>query len=77
MLTLAPTVPLPIAFGDFSGDGLTDLPDYAVFETCYSFSGPGTEPPFQECLDHFDWNDDGDVDLRDFRIFQLAFNGGD
>ncbi len=72
--TLAAGTPPPLDFGDFDHDDRTDLADFSVFETCLTVSGPGTQPPFQECLDHFDWNDDGDVDLADIAIFQTAFN---
>jgi hypothetical protein len=52
-----------------------DLDDYALFEVCLRFSGPAEEPPFEECLDVFDFDRDTDVDLADFAGFQQAFTG--
>lgn len=65
---------IPNLKGDFDEDGDIDLDDYAFFELCNSVSGPGVEPPFEECL-AFDFDDDGDIDLRDFGEMQQAFTG--
>jgi len=65
--------------GDFDGDGVADLSDYEVFFDC--MSGPDVEPdPMppvtpQECLEAFDFDDDGDIDHGDFAGFQGAFSG--
>ena len=65
------TPPLP----DFDGDGDVDLNDYDVFSQCLAASGPGREPPFQECLDVFDLDWDFDVDVADFARFAASFTG--
>ena len=63
--------------GDSDGDGNADLTDYAVFVGC--MAGPETPPDpaapltAQECLDIFDVDEDGDVDLSDAGRFQSAF----
>jgi hypothetical protein len=61
-------------FGDFNDDCHVDLDDYELFEVCLWFSGPGVEPPFQECLEVFDYDADADVDLDDFAAFQMMFS---
>lgn len=56
-------------FGDFNGNGATDINDCADFYAC--FTGPGgAEVP--GCV-AADLDRDGDVDLIDFRVFQLWF----
>lgn len=42
--------------GDFDFDGDTDLEDYDILEICLYLSRPEQEPPFQECLDSFDFD---------------------
>ncbi len=67
--------------GDYNGDDLIDLIDYAVFAECYS-NGPGTSPvPVARattggCVDAFDFDGDGDVDLLDFARLQEVFGKG-
>jgi len=61
--------------GDFDRNGRIDLDDYVLFSVCESLSGPGVAPPFSECLDSFDFDDDSDVDLLDWAVFQVAFTG--
>lgn len=68
-------------FGDITLDCAVDMADYAYFEDCAA--GPGVSPnpalpgvTVQDCLDTFDSDADGDVDLKDFARFQLAFTGG-
>jgi hypothetical protein len=63
----------PGPFGDFFGDCDVDLEDYALLEVCLRFSGPDALPPFDECLEVFDFDLDFDVDLTDFAVFQLVF----
>ncbi len=55
--------------GDFDGTGYVDLDDYYFFEICFSISGPGIEPAFQDCLDAFDTDADDDVDMVDYAAF--------
>jgi len=59
---------------DVDQDGDVDLDDYAEFAGC--LSGPGQAPgSVPECLDAFDTEGDGDVDLADFRYLQLLIGG--
>lgn len=64
--------------GDFDGDGYVGvgteekLGDYFYFEICFSISGPGHDPGYDVCVDTFDADGDGDVDLADFAAFQRA-----
>jgi hypothetical protein len=53
---------------DCDGDGDVDLDDYADYTTCHDVPGAGLGIGC-EC---FDWNVDGDVDLRDFAPIQHA-----
>ncbi len=52
--------------GDSDGDGDVDLLDFAAFVDCV-----GVEPV---CVG-FDFDEDGDVDFADARVFQLLFTG--
>ena len=61
--------------GDFDLDGSVDWIDYESLEFCLSSSGAGTAPPTQDCLDAFDVDADGDVDLADIAAFQATFTG--
>ena len=67
----------PGACGDFNGDGHTDLPDFLVFHLC--MNGPSVPPsppaPFtvQGCLEAFDLDMDGDVDIYDFNKLANSF----
>jgi agmatine deiminase len=63
--------------GDFDGDGVVDLIDYTNFADC--MEGPDVTPSPtlpdvtpQDCLDIFDFESDGDVDLEDFQVFMEA-----
>ena len=60
---------------DFDHNGRVDLQDYVFFEMCLTTSGPGHPPAFQECIDTFDIDLDGDVDMADVAVLQTAFNG--
>jgi len=71
-------VPRPAAAkGDWNGDSVIDLIDYVAFEDC--LGGPSLPPqPSQAecgnaCLDAFDFDLDGDVDLVDWSYFQEAY----
>ncbi|MBN4058947.1 right-handed parallel beta-helix repeat-containing protein, partial [bacterium AH-315-J04] len=55
--------------GDGDRDGDTDLTDYELFTYC--LNGPAGDAP-SECL-AFDMNVNGQVDLFDWRIFQIVF----
>lgn len=65
------------ADGDFDESGTVDLGDVAAWPVC--LSGPGQRPDPQdpsitlcevECTNAFDYDEDLDVDLRDFAQFQ-------
>ncbi len=64
--------------GDFDLDGLVNLADFAQFVEC--MFGPQVEPDPpppttpSDCLDAFDADHDGDVDLLDFAEFQAALS---
>jgi hypothetical protein len=57
--------------GDFNANCIVNLVDYARMQPCLNQSGPGGsgEPT---CLNVFDFDADGDVDLRDFAGMQQA-----
>jgi hypothetical protein len=69
---IVPAVPPRLTFGDFNGNGVTDATDYGFFRLCHALSGPGI-PALAACPSTIDWEDDGDVDLRDFVMLQIAF----
>ena len=58
--------------GDFSGDGIIDLEDFAQFPGC--MNGPGAGPVGVHC-EIFDFTGEGGVDLRDYAAFQIVFDG--
>lgn len=65
-------------YGDYDGDVDVDATDYGlVFQQC--LAGPGVSTPPGGCTaEQFGWadlDDDNDVDLDDFREFQLFFTG--
>ncbi len=68
---------VPPCPADFECDGDIDLADHIEFTTCMSgpTDGNGFVPPTQTCLDYFDLDAQGDVDLADFQTFQQAFGG--
>ena len=57
--------------GDRDSDGDFDLRDCAAMYLCFggSCEDPGYVNPSGECERYFDFNEDGDVDLEDFRMF--------
>jgi hypothetical protein len=63
--------------GDFDGDGVIGMSDFEALIGC--MAGPDTPPvavcphTSQDYVNAFDSNTDGDVDLRDFAVFQHAF----
>jgi hypothetical protein len=62
---------LCIAPGDFDCDGVVDLGDFKVMETCWN--GPGTLASYSCRV--FDADVDGEINLKDFAFFQKEFNG--
>jgi len=64
--------------GDFNDDGEVDLTDYALFADC--MAGPDVTTPPEGCsADQFsdtDLDNDEDVDLGDFGLFQRYFGDG-
>ena len=68
----------PPVDNDFDGDDDVDLEDYAIFNHCLSDPEAVPNPSWggitiQNCLDAFDTDEDGDVDLADFAGVQDAF----
>ncbi|MBN1510411.1 MAG: hypothetical protein JXB13_00210, partial [Phycisphaerae bacterium] len=57
------------ALGDFDGDGLIDLADFAAMPEC--LTGPDAGPVLAGC-EAFDFDADTDVDVADFAVFQEA-----
>lgn len=56
--------------GDADNDGDVDGDDFAALADC--LAGPGVAPPVPGgCIDVFDMDEDGDVDLRDAAEFRL------
>jgi hypothetical protein len=66
--------PIPFAYGDFDVDLDVDPADAATFVSCVTGPGPYTLNP--EC-DHIDGDMDGDVDLVDYKRFQLCSSNPD
>lgn len=64
--------PVAIPFADFDLD--LDVDDTDAFFALACSSGPESLTPSAEC-DHLDWDEDQDVDLRDFARFQNCFSG--
>jgi len=60
---------VPIASTDLNRDGYVDHADARFFADC--FTGRG-RPKAGHCA-AADWDQDGDVDLQDFQLFQLEF----
>ena len=61
--------PDPFLVVEFDGYGLMDL---VSFNAC--LGGPGA-PASESCEATFDFDNDGDVDLRDYAVFQQRFDG--
>ncbi|HNU44794.1 MAG TPA: dockerin type I domain-containing protein [Phycisphaerae bacterium] len=57
---------------DLNGDGVVDIQDFAVLADC--LTGPEV-PPATGC-ENADLDQDVDVDLADFSVFQLHFGAG-
>ncbi len=58
--------------GDWNRDGIIDLADHARVPAC--LQGPGVTAIDDDCC-RFDFDRDGDVDLRDFAEFAVVFAG--
>ncbi len=58
----------PFAIGDYDGNFIVNLTDYSNFPAC--LTAPNVPYSDPACLE-FDFDDDGDVDARDFSEFQL------
>lgn len=64
--------------GDLDVDGDVDRSDFESFASC--FTGPCADPPCSsaqychECCGRADFDQDGDVDLRDLARFQVEYN---
>lgn len=67
--------PCPAIVGDLDGDETVSLSDYDYFADCITGPGGGPVGPFCSCADFPSSPPDGDVDLRDFAVFQQAFTG--
>jgi hypothetical protein len=59
-----------VGAGNYNGDGIVDLSDYAEFPGC--LTGPGEGSSLRGC-EAFDADGDTDVDLVDFLVFQRDF----
>jgi hypothetical protein len=69
----ASSTPLNVVIdGDSTGDGQITWADYAAFHPC--FGGPGTSAE-QDCVCTFDFDQDGDLDLVDYSVVQIEFDG--
>jgi len=62
---------IPVVLGDCDGNSLIDLSDYGCFNAC--FAGPRIG--LMTGCDPFDFDGDDDVDVMDFAVFQMRFNG--
>ncbi len=74
--TVTTTVDIEVlsAKDDFNSDGAIDLEDFFALSSCVG--GPGVEEPSAAllgCQDFFDHDEDLDVDLMDFAVFQGKF----
>ncbi len=61
---------LSLASVDLDGNGYVGLQDYGYFEACLTLSGPASQADTQTCRNAFDSDNDGDIDLADFAVFQ-------
>ncbi len=59
--------------GDTNENCHLDLNDYWRFRTCLLQGGPGVASPSEICLEVFDYDEDGRIDLADCAEFMNAF----
>ncbi len=63
--------------GDFDRDGNRDLPDFQMYQVC--FSGPAEEGSFvlptEECVTFLDFDGDNDIDAADYARFEELCTG--
>ncbi len=72
VLVATATVPLdPFADGDYNGDWKVNLMDYAILHWSCA-TAPGIIYTYSPCAT-FDFDEDGDIDLRDVGEIQLSF----
>ena len=62
-------------FGDDNDDDLVNLADFPPLVGCLTGPGPIAPPPSADCLEVFDTDRDGDVDLVDWSEWTIAFTG--
>ncbi|UCE61634.1 MAG: hypothetical protein JSU63_07775 [Phycisphaerales bacterium] len=63
-----------LAIGDIDGDGVISVGDHAGIPGCMTGPvGPVEPPAYPDNCRCLDANDDGDVDLSDYAVFQLRF----
>jgi len=62
-------VSVTVPDADFDADGDVDLADADAFAKCYG--GPDT--PVEPLCDFFDFEDDGDVDCSEWRLFEVVW----
>ena len=56
---------------DLNGDGLIDLKDYALFQSCYAGSGEGPSALCAKSV-NADLDQDGDIDHNDYSLLFAA-----
>ena len=70
--TLHGSVYVPeLLVGDFDGNGVVDLNDFATFALCYQGAQVPPTPDCELC----DLDEDADVDLADFATFAADYTG--
>jgi len=57
------------------GDCFVGLWDYWRFYNCVTGTRPDVPPPWDACYEHFDADDNGELNLRDFAAFQNGYTG--
>lgn len=72
MVTLATVNKIVGGIGDANMDGDCNEEDVPGFINCLQ----GITSPDFDCLCTFDYDDDGDIDIKDYGKFQLAFGTG-
>ena len=67
----------PDGFPRFSTDGDCEITlwDYWRLYNCLIGGRPDVSPPNEACYEHFDADDNGELNLRDFGVFQNSYTG--